>query len=109
MHESQVIRIPTHAPVNVAPGITMYEINFTQQTPPPFEAIYFTIAPGFATPCNQHIETECWMIMKGQGQLTYDGKISHIKQGDIVYFEPNKSHTVTNTGTDTLLIYSLYW
>jgi mannose-6-phosphate isomerase len=46
---------------------------------------------------------EHWLIIKGFGEVTIDGKVSKVATGDTVDFAAGVLHRLTNTGTEEIV------
>lgn len=94
------------------PGASQDGIDLT--TPPgppraPFEMSLVTIEPHQVTPEHGHASHELWLISAGGGVLTYDGGSTCVGPGDVVYFEPWKTHQVRNDREAPLRFFSVWW
>ena len=58
----------------------------------------FTLAPGGHTPYHQHDWHHVVYILEGSGTARYEEQDHPIRQGSVVYTEPNKLHSFSNTG-----------
>jgi len=54
------------------------------------------------TPKHQHPWPHINYIIKGQGELMVDGKITHITSGSYAYVPSDNLHQFRNVGTETL-------
>lgn len=106
-------RLPFLAPDDeeIPAGITYGELALESTGLPaaPFRLSRFTVAPGVETPVDVHQVHELWLVGAGTGELTYDGTAHRISEGDVVRFQPERTHTVRNDGTGTLALFSLWW
>ena len=76
----------------------------------PFKGSKFTVSPGQTSPLDVHDVKECWFVAAGHGIVTYSGVQKEVvNAGDVLYFEPQRSHEVYNNGTENLLIFSIWW
>ncbi|WP_161964065.1 class I tRNA ligase family protein [Chitinophaga flava] len=76
----------------------------------PFKASRFEVYPGQQSPLDIHEVRECWFVSQGKGEVIYNGtEVVPVSSGDVLYFESNQSHQVTNTGEDQLIIFSVWW
>ncbi len=75
----------------------------------PFKASYFVIQPGCLSPVDTHAVHEMWMVAQGEGELIYDGEPSLLHPLDFINLEPPKKHQVRNTGSEPLVIFSVWW
>lgn len=75
----------------------------------PVEFCKFSLAPGASTVADAHEEHEIWFIVSGAGELLLDGERLSVAAGTTVYFQPQSSHTLFNTGAGELNVISVYW
>ncbi|KFX28557.1 cupin domain-containing protein [Ralstonia solanacearum] len=74
-----------------------------------FEASRFEVAVGGFSPPEKHPEREIWMIAAGSGRLDYRGEVTEVRSGDCLTFDPDVEHSVHNTGTEPMRIFSVWW
>jgi mannose-6-phosphate isomerase-like protein (cupin superfamily) len=94
------------------PGVSQDGIDLVEPPGPPrapFEMSLATVEPHQATPAHSHASHELWLISAGEGNLTYDGRCLRVGPGDVVYFEPWKTHHVRNDGEAPLRLVSIWW
>ncbi len=60
-------------------------------------------------PPHQHPEEEFMVITEGTGEITVEGKASHVGPGSMMYCAANRLHGITNTGKTPLLFYFYKW
>ncbi|MET3139435.1 methionyl-tRNA synthetase [Undibacterium sp. GrIS 1.2] len=58
---------------------------------------------------HRHDESECFVILSGQGEVEGNGVRVPVCHGDIVVFEPFQEHVIHNTGDTDLTLLDLYW
>lgn len=92
-------------------GVMLRKIKLIthQNTSPPFQATVFEVAPACCSPVDQHAVKECWIILKGHGELHYANKKYRASSQDIFYFEPHHTHQIYNDSDELLVICSIYW
>ncbi|CAH0442798.1 cupin domain-containing protein [Ralstonia pseudosolanacearum] len=91
-------------------GLRVDEIDFgCFRAGATFEASRFEVAVGGFSPPEQHPEREIWMIAAGSGRLYYRGEETDVRSGDCLTFDPNTEHSVHNTGTEPMRIFSVWW
>lgn len=92
-------------------GMQLSEINLAPLDVrlAPFDASYDRVEPGCTSPQDSHLAHELWLIAEGEGELIYDKQLLKIRSGDVVYFEPTKTHQIRNTGLDPLVFFSIWW
>lgn len=93
------------------PGIEMRQADFASrgEGKTPFKGGRFTIAPGATSRLDVHDVRECWMVVAGEGELSYDERRFRVGPGDFCYFEPQRTHRIHNDGDETLVIYTVWW
>lgn len=92
------------------PGITYHEMEVAKATPQsPLKASRFTIDPGSGTPEDQHAVHELWFIAQGTLDVHYDGVRHTVTGGNVLYFTPWKKHYSRNTGTERVMVFSVWW
>jgi mannose-6-phosphate isomerase-like protein (cupin superfamily) len=95
----------------LAPGVTLNDLVF----PPSFgSSMGFTlntavVAIGAELPLHSHDQREVWVIMSGRGVLDRGEETFEIATGDVLLFEPNVEHHLTNVGAEELHLVSVYW
>ena len=96
---------------DAAEGIRVFEImkDAADKMSAPFKMARFTVEPNCASPVDSHAVHEIWMIAQGTGELIYDGRKVRISAPDLLYFEPPKTHLVRNDGTESLVVFSVWW
>jgi mannose-6-phosphate isomerase-like protein (cupin superfamily) len=75
----------------------------------PFKGGRFKLVPGSTSKLDIHDDRECWMVVSGNGMLSYNGQQLRVEGGDFLYFEPNKSHQIHNDQDEDLLINTIWW
>lgn len=93
------------------PGMQVYEIKLDPSGVPiaPFKASRDTVEPGCTSPVDSHLVHEIWFIAEGEGELIYDNRSMRIRSGDVVYFEPTKTHQIRNDGIEPIVFFSIWW
>lgn len=99
------------APETVGTGIEVHELELAPFgiALAPFKANRSTVEPDCSSPVDSHLVREMWFIAQGEGELVYDNRSVRIRAGDACYFEPLKAHSVRNDGTETLVVFSIWW
>lgn len=65
---------------------------------------YLFVFDGQTCPNHHHKEKiETFFIVKGKVKMTYDGLISEMSEGDVLYVEQGKYHSFTGIGSALLL------
>lgn len=110
MHNNSSPKLFFSEEEKIANGVIVQPLNFTlNKAHPPFKAAYFQVFPGCITPLDQHEVEETWIVLKGNGLLTFEENSYLITENDMLYFPSFKKHQVCNTSNEVLLICSLYW
>lgn len=104
-------RLPFLPPTSRAEGVFSQRADFESrgESAAPFQGARFRLEPGSTSALDVHPDRECWMVVSGQGLLSYDGQQIRVSGGDYLYFEPNKSHQIHNDRDEDLMIYTLWW
>jgi len=100
--------VPQPIPKTPAEGLCGFIFPMSQRQVP-FGLIIFHVDPGARTQAHAHPVHEYWIVIEGSGLLVYDGNDYDISAGDLLYFEPQKSHQVINHSTQLLKIISIDW
>jgi quercetin dioxygenase-like cupin family protein len=78
--------------------------------PAPVNMSRFVLAPGARSKLDRHEDREMWMFAQGTGMLSYRGcPAIAVQAGVVVEFEPDASHTLHNTGSEPLVVFSIWW
>ncbi len=98
-------------PSSSRPGVVLNQAKFSEpgEGRVPFEGGQFIVQPGATSKPDTHQVSECWMIARGEGTLNYDGEDYPVSQGDFLFFEPQKTHFITNNSDQELVIYTVWW
>ncbi|MEU5978352.1 class I tRNA ligase family protein [Streptomyces sp. NPDC047315] len=67
------------------------------------------VAPGRATTSHRHDETECFVVVAGQGVVVSNGERHPVGPGTVALFEPFEAHVLENTGERDLVFLTQYW
>lgn len=95
-------------PESPAEGLSGYVFPMDEREAP-FGLIIFNVEPGACTEAHCHEIREYWLVMSGKGKLVYDSNDYEINEGDLLYFEPQKTHQVINNSNNSLKIVSFDW
>jgi mannose-6-phosphate isomerase-like protein (cupin superfamily) len=96
----------------VCDGMTLSLVDMTRLRggPAPVRMSRFELAPGAQSPLDTHEDREMWMFAQGSGRLGYRGEPPvEVRAGDVVEFEAGSSHTLHNTGSEPLVVFSIWW
>jgi len=100
------------APEKHEDAMLVNEIDFmiNNKSVSPFNAARFIVYPGQTSPLDKHLVKETWFIISGEGELTYDGEMKcKALPDDVFYFDSYKSHSIKNTGTENLVVFTIWW
>jgi mannose-6-phosphate isomerase-like protein (cupin superfamily) len=75
----------------------------------PFQAARFEVPPGATTERDAHDVAELWLVSSGDGTVNSDGTEMTVRPGDMVYFAGRVPHQITNTGSEQLRLFSVWW
>jgi mannose-6-phosphate isomerase-like protein (cupin superfamily) len=96
------------------PGVGMQlsrvDMSALRGGPAPVRMSRFELAPDAQSPLDQHDEREMWMFAQGSGMLVHRGEPPvRVAAGEVVEFEAGASHTLINTGSELLVVFSIWW
>lgn len=76
----------------------------------PFSMGQFILAPGQKGPAHSHeTEIEIYIVLSGQGQITFDNKDTYSLNPDsVLYVPPGVLHETLNTGQEDLVFYGVF-
>ena len=108
---TQPARIIYRTPEPYESGMVIEEVDVAAPdvTGWPFEASRFEVPPGATSERDQHDVAELWMVRAGHGRVNSDGTTLTVGPGDMVYFAGRVPHQITNTGSDDLRLFSVWW
>lgn len=69
---------------------------------------FVVIYPGGYIPEHEHVTVESYTILKGTGVMTVDGESQPVAEGDLVYMESGKPHSLRNTGDTDMHMMFVY-
>ncbi len=75
----------------------------------PFNVCYMLVAPNQKTKEHRHDERESFLILSGEGNIDSESNLQKVKAGDLIHFDPFESHSLVNTGVETLSFLTIYW
>jgi mannose-6-phosphate isomerase-like protein (cupin superfamily) len=76
----------------------------------PFKMSKWSLKEGLISPVDVHQVKEYWLISEGKGEINYNNElIIKVKKGDFIFMESNKTHQVENTGSEDLVVFSIWW
>lgn len=79
-------------------------------TDPLWGSAIASVRPNESTTPHSHDEHETFLILSGRGEITVDGEVQAIAQGDVIYLPPNSHHMVTNlSGESRLDFLTIFW
>mgnify|MGYP003877646561 CR=1 FL=1 len=67
------------------------------------------IDPCNATSPHKHTQSEIFIILNGSGTIHIEDKSEYVSDGDMVYIEPNKTHSLENTEKENPLVMLCIW
>jgi mannose-6-phosphate isomerase-like protein (cupin superfamily) len=109
---TQPARIAYQTPEPYESGMVVEEVaaDGTPGAPEwPFTAARFEVPPGATTELDVHDVAELWMVRAGHGTVRSGGTVLEVGPGEMVYFAGRVPHQVTNTGTDHMRLFSVWW
>ena len=66
--------------------------------------VMFYLPPHAVLEPGSHETEETYVILEGEGEMTFAGDTRTVKKGDFVYLPPWCVHGIENTGTETLVV-----
>jgi mannose-6-phosphate isomerase-like protein (cupin superfamily) len=75
----------------------------------PFEIARWSVLPGNANDLDTHVSREVWLVIAGEGIVTWGNQSATIKAGDAVAFDTKVPHQARSTGPGPLRVFSVYW
>ncbi len=66
--------------------------------------VMFYVPPHVVLEPGSHETEETYVILEGQGRMTFANDQREVKKGDFVYLPPWCRHGIENTGTETLVV-----
>ncbi|MBL1078314.1 cupin domain-containing protein [Nocardia sp. 2] len=67
------------------------------------------IRPGESIEKHQHPVTEFLYLINGEATVWVEGETQVLTEGDVVVLEPDKLHSVSNTGSEPFRLFSFWW
>jgi mannose-6-phosphate isomerase-like protein (cupin superfamily) len=84
-------------------------LPFAHYAPAPFEVARWVVAPGKANDLDMHAAREVWLVISGEGHVSWADQSATIRAGDAIAFDATVAHQVRNTGPEPLRVFSVYW
>lgn len=84
-------------------------LPFSTDAPAPFEIARWSVEPGTANDRDIHISREIWLVLAGEGEVTWADRSAPIKAGEAIGFDTKVAHQVRAVGTEPLRVFSVYW
>ena len=75
----------------------------------PFKTARFEVPPGRTSELDVHDVAELWMVRTGTGTVASGETRLEVGPGEMVYFAGRVPHQITNTGTEPLRLFSVWW
>lgn len=66
--------------------------------------VLFYVPPHVILEPGSHPTEETYVIMEGEGEMTFNSGKRQVKKGDFIYLPPWCLHGIENTGTETLVV-----
>lgn len=67
-----------------------------------YSLAHATVAPGQTTALHRLRTPEVYYILKGQGEMSIEGRTEAVGSSDTVYIPPGAVQSITNTGQENL-------
>jgi methionyl-tRNA synthetase len=100
---------PPHVDVEGRMRLWDLDLDLPQLPGNAFGIARFSVAPGCTSPVDRHLSHEIWIVVSGEGELLYDGRITRLAQNDACYIQPQESHQVRNDGAVDFIAISIWW
>jgi mannose-6-phosphate isomerase-like protein (cupin superfamily) len=84
-------------------------LPFPRHAPAAFEVARWSVTPGHANDLDAHVSREVWLVISGEGRVTWDDQSATTVAGDAIAFDTKVPHQVRNTGAGPLRVFSVYW
>lgn len=84
-------------------------LPFPHNAPAPFEVARWSVMPGQANDVDVHVSREVWLVISGEGTVTWADQSARIAAGDAIAFDTKVRHQIRNTGSEVLRVFSVYW
>ncbi len=65
--------------------------------------------PGSSTTPHSHDEEETFIVVRGLGRMSVDGRERDVATGDAIYLEPFSAHTIANRSASEPLEFLCIW
>ncbi len=83
-------------------GVRMRLLVGRRDGAPTFSMRQFTVEPGGHTPDHEHNYEHEVVVLRGGGEVMYDGVWHAMEAGEVMLIEPNVRHQFRNTGAEPL-------
>ena len=99
----RIIRYRDIPIVELAPGVNAHILSSRRMT-----VIYVTLAPNSIVPIHHHEPEQIMTVMEGECDEIIDGKLYHMKEGDVARLASNQEHGtyVSEKGCRTIETFS---
>ncbi|MQA25161.1 MAG: cupin domain-containing protein [Micromonosporaceae bacterium] len=108
---TQPARIAYQAPEPHDSGMVVEEV--AEATPGsekwPFLASRFEVPPGATSERDVHDVSELWLVRSGSGVVAFGDTVMDVGPGEMVFFDSRVPHQITNTGSEQLRLFSVWW
>ena len=84
---NRVIRYRDIPPVELVPSIKAHILSSERMT-----AIFTVMPPNSMVPKHQHEHEQIMVIAEGECDQISDGKLYHLKEGDVIIYASNQEH-----------------
>jgi mannose-6-phosphate isomerase-like protein (cupin superfamily) len=75
----------------------------------PFNAMWYVVPPGSASPVDCHPERELSLVVSGRAVVRSGEQRFEVRSGNAFLLDPDEDHQVTNTSDEPLVVFSTYW
>ena len=108
---SRIPKLPLLVTESGAKGMTVAEVgfDFAEVHGVPFNASLDSLEQGCSSLLDSHEAHEIWFIAEGEGELLYNNQPLRVTAGDVLYFEPCKTHQIHNDSAKAIVFFSIWW
>jgi quercetin dioxygenase-like cupin family protein len=76
----------------------------------PFQAMWYSMAPGITSPRDCHPEVELSIVIDGTASVEVGGEITEVRAGSAFLLGSEEPHIIHNRSAgEELLVFSAYW
>jgi quercetin dioxygenase-like cupin family protein len=104
MHFRSLDALPAE-PVSHNPAISKRVLLRADALPPVTQFAEAVFAPGQVAPAHAHADMgEVFLVTRGAGTITVDGRVVALRAGDCVAVEPGEVHELANPNDEPMVV-----